>query len=249
MTLQQQEMEATADPLFTEDQHKLWRELYKDRMPRVEKYASEIYWQGFDLLKMPADFIPTLDYLESKINPPTGWRLERTSVRYTDAVPWYHKFNQRIFLITDYLRSWEEFEWTHEPDMFHDIYGHLPFMTLKRYAELEEMFAPAFLAAKTTEQRENIKRLAWFSTEFGIIRENGTLKMYGAGLISGAAELDNAVNGVIPNMPFTIENVIQYDKAVYTQNKMLFVFDSEEELKAELARYFGPIIAGEEPPI
>ena len=235
--------------VFSEDQHQLWAALYENLIPRVEQYACEDYKRGFDILQVPGDRIPSLAELEAVIYPRTGWRLERTSVRYTDAVPWYHKFAQKIFLITDYLRSWEEFEWTHEPDMWHDIFGHLPFMTLKHYAELEELFAPAFLAAQTDEQRENIKRLAWFSTEFGLIRENGELKLFGAGLISGADELDNAVNGVIPNMPFTVENVVRYDKAVYTQNEMLFVFDSVEALVAELKRYFDPILAGEAPPV
>ncbi len=234
---------------FTEDEHRIWAALYNNLIDRVMEYACEDYLRGFELLHIPKDRVPSLAELEAEIYPRTGWRLERTSVRYTNAMDWYPKFAQRIFLITDYLRSWEEFHWTHEPDMWHDIFGHLPFMTLKHYAELEEMFAPAFLAAWTDEQRENVKRLAWFSTEFGLIRENGKVKIFGAGLISGADELDNAMAERIPRMEFTIENVIQYDKAVYTQNEVLFVFDSIDALKAELSRYFDPLLAGEEPPI
>jgi phenylalanine-4-hydroxylase len=234
------------DVEFSPELHKIWATLYARQMPRVEKHACEDYLKGFPFLDLPPDRIPTVDELNAQITPRTGWKVERTAVRYTDAVPWYHKFNQRIFLITDYMRDWSELEWTPEPDMFHDIYGHLPFMTLKHYAELEEMFAPAFLAGNN-EQRENIKRLAWFSTEFGVIRENSKLKIFGAGLISGAAEFDNVVNGKVPLMDFTLENVIRYDKAVWEHNHVIFVFDSMDALKAELARYFDPIIAGEEP--
>ena len=156
-------------------------------------------------------------------------------------MPWYHHFKQRIFLITDFLRPWQELDFTPEPDMFHDIFGHLPFMTLPRYAELQELFAPAFLRA-SDEQRENIKRLAWFSTEFGVIREEGRLKMFGAGLISSAAEMDHVLAGRTPLMPFTVENVTRRDKAIFSFNKTLFVFDSLDELKAELGRYFDPIL-------
>ena len=176
----------------------------------------------------------------------TGWSVERTDVRYTDAVPWYGKFDQKIFLITDYMRSWEEMHWTPEPDMFHDIFGHLLFMTLLHYTKLQEMFAPAFLAADD-EQKENIKRLAWFSTEFGLIREDGELKVFGAGLISGNSEMENVVKGNVPIEEFTVENVILSDKAVWEQNRILFVFDSMEQLVGELKRYFDPIMAGKEP--
>jgi phenylalanine-4-hydroxylase len=144
------------------------------------------------------------------------------------------------------MRSWEEVKWTPELDMFHDIFGHLPLMTLPHYTELQDMFAPAFLAADD-EQRENIKRLTWFSTEFGLIRENGDLKIFGAGLISGNDEMANVVEANVPIQEFTIENVIRFDKALWQQNSILFVFDSVEQLVAELRRYFDPIRMGEDP--
>lgn len=234
-------MDATPLRVFTEEQQQIWRALYKKLIVRVEKYACQDYLTGFELLELPEDHIPTLEYLNERITPRTGWKCVHTSVRYTSADDWYPEFAKKHFLITDYIRSWEEIEWTHEPDMFHDIFGHLPFMTLKHYAELEEMFAPAYLRATTDEQKENIKRLAWFSTEFGLIRENGERKLFGAGLISGAEELDNVVQNRVPVMPFTIENVIQYDKAVYTHNKQLFEFESIDALKTELARYFDTV--------
>ena len=129
--------------------------------------------------------------------------------------------------------------------MVRDIFGHLPFMTLSHYTELQEMFAPAFLAA-SAEQRENIKRLAWFSTEFGLIRENGELKTFGAGLMSGNAEMVNVVQGKVPVLDFSIENVILHNKAVWEQNSILFAFDSIDQLKQELQRYFDPIREGSE---
>ena len=233
---------------FDAELHKVWQTLYHQQLPGIHKYACQDYLDGFGRLEIPEDHIPSVEFLNKKITPRTGWRIQRTRIRYTDAVPWYRKFNKRIFLITDYMRSWEEIAWTPEPDMFHDIFGHLPFMTLPHYAELQEMFAPAFLAANP-EQRENIKRLAWFSTEFGLIRENGSLKIFGAGLISGNAEMQNVIDGKVPIREYSIENVIRYDKAVWEQNANLFVFDSVDQLKAELHRYFDPIQAGSFPEI
>lgn len=233
---------------FDADLHKIWNVLYRAQLPKIHEYACSDYLRGFELLELPAEHIPSMEFLNQRITPRTGWRVERTAVRYTDAEPWYHKFNQRTFLITDYMRGWDEIDWTPEPDMFHDIFGHLPFMTLPHYTDLQGMFAPAFLAAND-EQREHIKRLAWFSTEFGLIRQDGEIKIFGAGLISGRAEMENVIRGNVPVKEYTIENVIGYEKAVWEHNKILFVFDSIDQLKAELRRYFDPIRAGEAPSI
>ncbi|HIH41764.1 TPA: hypothetical protein HA239_05115 [Candidatus Woesearchaeota archaeon] len=147
-------------------------------------------------------------------------------------------------MITDYMRTWEELDFTPEPDMFHDIFGHLPFMTLKQYTAIQDMFAPAFIRA-TLEEQENIKRLAWFSTEFGLIKENGEVKIFGAGIMSSKGEIENVVSGKVPILPFTIENVLKRNKAIYSFNKELFIFNSVEELKQELGKYFDPIAARE----
>lgn len=228
------------DIKFNEDAHQIWATLYARQAPTVLEHASRHYLEGFEILGMPAERIPSLPQLNAVITPRTGWRTVRTVVRYSDAVPWYHHFAKRQFLITDYMRGRHELDFTPEPDMFHDIFGHLPFMVLPEYTELQEMFAPAFLRANA-EQRENIKRLAWFSTEFGLIREEGELKIFGAGLISSHGEIKHIMAGNTPVRPFTVENVIGYAKAIYTFNEVLFEFESIAALKLELARYFDSI--------
>lgn len=222
---------------FTEDQHKIWKTLCDRQLPRVRELACSEFLEGLEILDLPLDRIPSLDELNRAITPNTGWKVVRTPVRYSDAVPWYRAFAKKQFMVTNYMRTWDELEFTPEPDMFHDIFGHLPFMTLTRYAELQEMFAPAFQRAND-EQRENIKRLAWFSTEFGLIRQKGELKVFGTGLLSSIGEIENAISIKVPRIPFTVENVIRFDKAIYSFNEALFVFDSLEDLKTELALYF-----------
>lgn len=226
------------DVEFTEEQHDIWRALYARQAPKVRKYACKEYLAGSENLKLPADRIPSVPWMNERITPRTGWRTVRTKVRYSDAVQWYKHFARKEFLVTDYVRSREELEFTPEPDMFHDVYGHLPYFTLPEYVEIQEMFAPAFHKATTDEQRENIKRLAWFSTEFGLIREDGELKVFGTGLISSSAEMEHVLAGNTPLMDFKVETIINFDKAIWSFNKQLFVFDSLAALKGELARYF-----------
>jgi len=228
------------DQQFSAELHDVWATLYARQLPNVQAHACREYLEGFAILGMPAERIPSLPELNAVITPRTGWRTVRTPVRYSDAVPWYHHFARQQFLITDYMRGRHELDFTPEPDMFHDIFGHLPFMVLPEYTALQELFAPAFLRAND-EQRENIKRLAWFSTEFGLIRQEGELKIFGAGLISSHGEINHIMAGNTPIRPFTIENVIGYEKAIYTFNEVLFEFESIAALKAELARFFDSI--------
>jgi phenylalanine-4-hydroxylase len=227
---------------FTPVQHKTWEELFRRQVPRVRAHAASAYLEGFDLLQLPTDSIPTVDFLNSKIPAATGWTIVRTDTRYTDSDEWYRYFDRHEFLITNYMRSWEELDWTPEPDMFHDIFGHLPFFMLTEYAALQEMFAPTYLAAQTQEEKDNIKRLAWYSTEFGMIREEGDLKVFGTGLMSGGDEFTNAAEGRMNYHEFTIDSVVGHDKVMYEQHKDLFVIDSIDQLKAELATYFDPIL-------
>jgi phenylalanine-4-hydroxylase len=209
-------------------------------MPNIERFACQDFLNGLEILDLPCERIPAINELNAKITPSTGWKVVRTSVRYSDAVPWYHHFARKQFMVTDYIRTWEELDFTPEPDMFHDIFGHLPFMVLPHYTALQEMFAAPFLRGNN-EQRENIKRLAWFSTEFGVIKEEGEIKIFGAGLISSKGEIEKVISGKTELMPFTIENVLGHDKAIWSFNETLFVFKSIDELKRELARYFDGI--------
>jgi phenylalanine-4-hydroxylase len=226
---------------FTQDQHNIWKTLYSRQVPQVLKYACREYLEGFENIGLPADRIPSVQWLNERINPLTGWRTIRTKVRYSDAVQWYAHFAKKEFLITDYVRSPEELDFTPEPDMFHDVFGHLPYFTLPRYVEIQELFAPAFHKSWNDEQRENIKRLAWFSTEFGLVRQNGELKVFGTGLISSKGEMEHVLAGNTPILPFKVETIINFDKAIWSYNDQLFEFDSLESLKYELSRYFETI--------
>jgi phenylalanine-4-hydroxylase len=223
--------------VFSREQNQIWAALMERQRAAVADHASRLYLRGAEILALPDQRIPMLDELNREIAPRTGWRVVRTTVRYSDAVPWYTQFAKRHFMVTEYMRGPDELDFTPEPDMFHDIFGHLPFMVLPEYTALQEMFAPAFFSASES-QREDIKRLAWYSTEFGLIKEAGDLKIFGAGLMSSAGEIQNVLERNVDIRPFTIENVVGHEKAVWSFNSVLFWFDSLDALKAELRRYF-----------
>lgn len=200
--------------VFSEDQHAIWADLFAGiHRSYLLEHISREFIRGLELLQLDPHHIPTVSHLNEKIQPRTGWRIERTVVRYTLADDWYAKFAQRIFLITDYLRTRDQMEFTPEPDMFHDIFGHLPYLTQEFYAHIEDKFAPAYLKA-TQEEREVIKRLAWYSTEFGLIMEDNRFKVFGAGTISGRAELANTI---MEFYRLSRDKVIDYNGDVFEQ--------------------------------
>lgn len=199
---------------FTEEQHAIWADLFAGvHQSHLLEHIVSKHRTGLDLLKLDPKRIPSVAHLNAHITPHTGWRIERTVVRYTPADDWYKKFAQRVFLITDYLRTRDQMEFTPEPDMFHDIFGHLPFLTQKFYADIEDKFAPAYLKA-AQDEREIIKRLAWYSTEFGLVVEDKRFKVFGAGIISGRKELTRTI---MEFYRLGRDNVIDYAQPIYPQ--------------------------------
>jgi phenylalanine-4-hydroxylase len=210
---------------FTPEQHEIWADLYAGiHQPYLLEHLCQEYLRGLELLQLDPKRIPTVAHLNARITPHTGWRIERTAVRYTVADDWYKKFAQRVFLITDYLRTRDQMEFTPEPDMFHDIFGHLPFLTQEFYAKIEDKFAPAYFKA-TTEEREVIKRLAWYSTEFGLVVEKNRFKVFGAGTISGRSELTHTI---MEFYRLGRDNVIDYSKNIFDQLEKHFMVHKQD---------------------
>lgn len=206
--------------VFSAEQHAIWADLFAGiHQPYLTEHICAEWKIGMELLKLDPRGIPTVKQLIDHITPRSGWTIERTVVRYTLADDWYKKFAQRVFLITDYLRTRDQMEFTPEPDMFHDIFGHLPFLTQKFYADIEDKFAPAYMKA-TQEEREVIKRLAWYSTEFGLVVQENRIKVFGAGIISGRKELTRTI---MEFYRLGRDNVIDYTKPVFPQLEAHFL--------------------------
>ena len=209
----------TQEITFSDEQHAIWADLFAGiHQPYLLEHVCREFIIGLENLNLDPLHIPSVTYLNERITPRSGWRIERTAVRYTMADDWYKKFANRVFLITDYLRSRDQMEFTPEPDMFHDIFGHLPFLTQTFYARIEDKFAPAYMKA-TQDEREVIKRLAWYSTEFGMVMENNRFKVFGAGTISGRSELTHTI---MEFYRLGRDNVINYSGDVFEQLQNLY---------------------------
>ena len=218
----------TQEISFSDDQQAIWADLFAGiHQPFFLEHICQEFIDGLNLLELNPYRIPTVKHLNERITTRTGWKIERTAVRYTLADDWYIKFAQRIFLITDYLRTRDQMEFTPEPDMFHDIFGHLPYLTHDFYARIEDKFAPAYMNA-TQDEKEVIKRLAWYSTEFGLVIENNRFKVFGAGTISGRSELANTI---MEFYRLSRDSVIDYSGDVFEQLQSLFETHKKDILR------------------
>jgi len=233
---------------FTTNQHHIWEILFERQMPNVAKFACREFLEGFELLQLSPKQIPSLTQLNRQITPRTGWTVTRTNSRYMTRAEWFTALSRKHFPITGYIRTQAELDFTPEPDIFHDVFGHQPFMTLPKYVEIFDLFGQAYKKAKTDQQKKDLGRLAWFGYEFGLIQENGELKAFGAGLLSSLSEIQSIDSPDIIKRPFVVEDVIAGRKPdghregdrVYgvTENTELFVLDSLDHYKRELTRYF-----------
>lgn len=226
---------------FTDDQNKMWETLIKKQLPNVKKFACKEFLEGLKIVDFSTDMIPDPRNLTEKIMPHTGWKIIRTNIHYLDQIDWYRHTLKKQFPTTSYLRSWDEFEFTPDPDLFHDTFGHIPIVAIPETVEILEMFAQAYTKIKTREQSKNLARLAWFSYEFGLVKEKGEIKIFGGGILSSHGETLNVMAGKVPIRPFLISEILQKNKSLGSYNKELFVAESIAQMKQELEIFFSSL--------
>lgn len=226
---------------FTKEQHKMWEALIIRQLPNVKKFACKEYLEGLKIVKFPMDKIPNPGDLSKRIKPHTGWSIVRTNIHYLDQKEWYEHTLKKQFPTTSYIRTWDEFEFTPDPDLFHDMFGHIPIVAIPETVEILEMFAEGYKKIKTREQSKDLARLAWFSYEFGLVKEKGKIRIFGGGILSSHGETLNVMNGNVSFRPFTIKEILQKNKSLGSYNKELFIAKSITQMKQELSVYFNSL--------
>lgn len=223
-------------PAYTEQDHQTWAELVRRQMRRVDQYASELFLEGYPRLQLDPQRLPDPIEVSGRLEQMTGWTLGDAQNEYLNATEWFEHLDERRFPVTNYIRPPEDIDFTPMPDLFHEYFGHLPFFTNQRFADIAQAFGPLYLAADERQQLE-IARLWWFTTEFGLIREHGELKAFGAGLLSSPAELDKAFAAETPRQPFDVRLVVNTAGAKYHMHDVFFIIDDLEHIARILHDY------------
>lgn len=227
---------ALSNPAYTEEDHGTWAALIERQQELVASCACREFLEGFPKLHLDPDRLPDPKIVSRQLKQLTGWTLGDAQNEYLGATEWFEHLKDCRFPVTNYIRRPHELEYTPLPDLFHEYYGHLAFFTDQYFADTAQMFGPLYLAANERQQLE-IARLWWFTTEFGLIRENGTLKVFGAGLLSSHGELLHALKPETPHYDFDIRRVAQTPSAPYGYHEAFFILDDPMHVRRIIQDY------------
>ena len=230
--------------LYSEQNHEAWRQLYARMLPQWHKYANPRFLQGIESLCLDPQRIPKLDDVNKFLCPLTGFRAKAVS-GYVPAFRFFDCLRNREFPTTITIRRQDRLDYLPEPDIFHDIAGHVPMHTDPHFADTLVRFGEcAHTAAELAGQihPENLAsiiramaRFFWFTVEFGLMRSNagsGTgLKAYGSGLLSSHGEIQHSIDSPqVQRFPIQLEWVINQTFEIDHYQPLLFIVDSFEHL-------------------
>jgi len=214
---------------YTPEQHAIWRELVSRRMPQLEAHASAVYLDGFEQIGLKADALPDLNAVSARLEPRTGWNSTAVS-GFLPADAFFEMLGARKFPTTTWIRGRDSMEYTPEPDIFHDVFGHVPMHAHPVFADFLEHYGKVCAGLTSQEDLERMGRLFWFTVEFGVIREAGKIKVYGSGLVSSHGECTHVVNGGVEIREFDLEKVLDTVVDVSKMQPVLYAIESFEQI-------------------
>jgi phenylalanine-4-hydroxylase len=223
-------------PNYTAEDHQTWATLYERQMKQVGDCACRLFYDGMARLKLDPKHLPDKNETSAKLNRMTGWTLADAQNEYLSAIEWYEHTIHHRFPVTNYIRRPHEIDFTPLPDLFHEYFGHLALFTDQEFADTYYMIGPLYLSGNE-RQRLEVSRLSWFTTEFGIMREEGQLKIFGAGLFSSIGELAHAFAPETPRYEFDIRRVAETPAVVHNYHDHYFIFDGLPHLRHILQEY------------
>ena len=232
---------------YTEENQETWRTLYDRQMAYLADHASNVYLSGARSIKLVRDHIPYLEGPKSVntfLMPLTGWQSKAVP-GYLPAKAFFACLARREFPTTIVIRPKESIDYLPEPDIFHDIFGHVPLHADPTFADFLQTYGKAALTTEDPVHTERLARLFWFTVEFGLIREGGKLKLYGSGLISSPGESKHALTAPgVDRRPFDLETVCSTSFEIDHYQPILYVLDSFEQLRDAMDTYANRILSG-----
>ncbi|MFG0326662.1 MAG: phenylalanine 4-monooxygenase [Phycisphaerales bacterium JB037] len=222
---------------YTDENHEVWATLSRRRLESLEAQASEVFLNGVRLLGFDREFVPRLEDVNAKLHPLTGWQSKAVP-GYLPAKAFFACLAKREFPTTITIRPKELLEYLPEPDIFHDVFGHVPLHADPVFAEFLQTYGKAALHTNSPHHIERLARLFWFTVEFGLIREHGKVRLYGSGLISSLGESFHALESRdVDRRPFDLDLVCETPFQIDHYQPILYVLESFEQLRDGMNRY------------
>jgi len=243
---------ARRNPDFTIDQnwssysaaeHDRWDRLFKRSLAILKDRACPEFLDAANTLQLSESGIPDMARLSDRLEKLTGWRVVPVTELVPDDIFFNHLANRR-FPAGAFIRSEQEMDYLEEPDIFHDVFGHVPLLANPVYADFMEAYGKGGRRAMALGVLPNLARLYWYTVEFGLIRTAAGLRIFGAGIMSSTTESVFALDSDSPNrIAFDLERVMHTKYLIDNFQQTYFVIDSFQKLLDDCYQDFHSLYA------
>jgi len=215
---------------YTAQEHAMWDRLFARQAEMLPTRVVPAFMEGLDILRMSKPGIPDFDELNERLYRATGWQVVAVPGLVPDEMFFEHLANRR-FVAGRSIRTPEQLDYLQEPDIFHDVFGHVPLLANPVFADYMQAYGEGGLRAAKVGMIEALARLYWYTVEFGLIRDGGDLKLYGAGIVSSYGESLFALDDPSPHrIEFDLERVMRSKYRIDDYQQNYFVIESFEDL-------------------
>jgi phenylalanine-4-hydroxylase len=214
---------------YTPEQHEVWATLVRRRRPQLEAHACREYLEGYEFIGLEDNKLPNLGAITRRLKPRTRWSTTPVS-GFLPSGAFFEMLAARMFPTTTWLRGRDSLEYTPEPDIFHDVFGHVPMHAHPVFAGFLAQYGRACARLESAEALERLGRLFWYTVEFGLIRQKGEIKVYGSGVISSHGECTNVIEGGCEIRDFSLEEVLATPVRVDRIHNVLFAIESFDQV-------------------
>ena len=227
---------------YSPQEHVMWDRLFARQADMLPARVVPAFIEGLEVLRMTKPGIPDFDELNERLMKATGWQVVAVPGLVPDEMFFDHLANRR-FVAGRFIRTPEQFEYLQEPDIFHDVFGHVPLLADPVYGDYMQAYGEGGLRAAKLGMIEALARLYWYTVEFGLVRDGSSLKLYGAGIVSSYGESIYALDDPSPHrIAFDLRRVMRTRYRIDDYQQNYFVIDSFEDLLHQTRDAdFGPL--------
>jgi phenylalanine-4-hydroxylase len=234
---------------YTAEEHATWDKLFARQAQMLPGRVTPEFIEGLDVLRLSRPGIPDFEELSDRLMRATGWRVVAVPGLVPDDVFFDHLANRR-FVSGNFIRRPDQLDYLQEPDVFHDVFGHVPLLANPVFADYMQAYGQGGQRAAKLGVIDRLARLYWYTVEFGLVRSDDGLRLYGAGIVSSRAESIYALDDPSPNrIGFDLRRVMRTKYRIDDFQQSYFVIDSFEDLLSRtLNTDFAPVyqeLAGE----
>jgi len=226
---------------YSAEEHSRWDRLYARSEKVLQDRACAEFLDALHALELSKRGIPDMARLSERLHGITGWCVVPVSDLVPDEIFFEHLANRR-FPAGAFIRPESQLDYLEEPDVFHDVFGHVPLLANPTYADFMQAYGKGGQRAMQLGRLANLARLYWYTVEFGLVRSPQGLRIFGAGIMSSTAESVFALEDASPHrIAFDLERVMRTNYIIDDFQQSYFVIDSFEKLLEDCYRDFGPL--------